>query len=488
MTQYSTPVSRSLSAPRSNSTSKSLPNSLPDSPRQTPAVGARWQDSARESATTRSRARWLDQKLVPRRREKSVADVAAAAVRRANARDCLTILLEATKPLTVGELAARSGLSRPTVDAVLHELIEVGPVCASEPPECHSPGRPARRFAADPTSTLVAGVEVTADRIRCTITDAAGRIVARTRTTPDPGAQRLDAVVEAITAAVGQAGPHEDDHDDDHADDHDVPRCRPRLAMVGLAVPGIVDRDHRLAGSRALPEWAGIDIGAELSQRLGCSVVVENDLKLAALAEHHLSQTPENLIYVQLGRRISVAIMVGGRILQGSHRLAGELDAQRGTRWTASYDQDGLNWSTGRDAEPLFERAAAGDPAAIAEIDDFCHQIAPRLATLMLTVDPATVIIGGGLSRAGDVLLDPLRRAIDQLLTTPVRPELVAAGLTDDGAETGAIGYAFEQGSEEIFGIDAMPVPWCRLREQPATDPGNRPGAVARNDRPDSDE
>lgn len=471
MTQYSTPVNRSNSVNRSNPVnrslsaagSNSLPSTLPNSLPETPTAGAPWQDSARVSATTRSQARWLTQKPVPRRREKSVADLAAAAVRRANARDCLTILLEATKPLTVAELAARSGLSRPTVDAVLHELIEAGPVSASEPPECHSPGRPARRFAVDPTSTLVAGIEVTADSIDCTVTDAAGRTVARTRTTPAPYADRLDAVAEVINATVKQAGHAEDDHDG--------PDGGARLAVVGLAVPGIVDHDHRLTGSRALPDWEGIDVGALLSQRLGCSVVVENDLKLATLAEHHLSRTAENLIYLQLGRRISVAIMVGGRILQGSHRLAGELDAQRGTRWTTSYDRAGLNWSTGREAEPLFERAAAGDRAATAEIEDFCRQIAPRLVTLMLTVDPETVIIGGGLSRAGDVLLEPLRHAIDQLLTTSVRPELVAARLTETAARTGAIGYAFEQGSEEIFGIEAMPAPWCRLREQPVTDP-----------------
>ena len=241
--------------------------------------------------------------------------------------------------------------------------------------------------------------------------------------------------------------------------------------MVGLAVPGRIDHDHRLADSPVLSEWAGVDLRAELSRRLGCPVVVENDLHLAALAEHQLGQAPDDLIYLRLGRRIEVAIMVGGRVLQGSHRLAGDLDAQRGVRWAASYDRGGLNWSTGREAKPVFERAARGDRAAVEEIDDFCRQIAPRLATLMLALDPKTVIVGGGLSKAGHLLLDPLRREIDHQLTTSQHPDLVLAELGGEGAQTGAIGYAFEQGSEQIFGIAAMTAPWCRLREQARTYP-----------------
>lgn len=450
MTQYPTPVNRPLPT--------------------APQAATSWPDSAPyRFAATRSRARWLEQRPAPRRREKSVADVAAAAVRRANARDCLTILLEATTPLTVGELAIRSGLSRPTVDAVLQGLIEAGPVRASQPPECHSPGRPARRFVADPMSALVAGVGVAPGSIRCLVTDAAGRIVARTRTSLDPAASqdRLDAVAAAITAAVAAACADDDQPEDDQPED----RPASRLAMVGLAVPAILDHDHRVARSVRLPEWTGVDLGAELSQRLGCPVAVENDLRLAALAEHHIGGTAENMIFVQLGRRISVAMMVGGRILHGSHRMAGELGAQRGLCWTTTYDQGGLNWSTGREAKPLFDRAAAGDRRAIDEIEDFCGQIAPRLATLILTLDPQTVIVGGGLSLAGETLLGPLRRHLDHLVALPERPDLVPASLRVEAAETGALGHAFEQGSEQIFGIAAMPAPWQRLRGRAGKDP-----------------
>lgn len=444
MTQFGTPLSPSLATA------------------QAPETGWVGGPAYVSTPTTRTSNR--------RARQKSVADRAAAAVRQANARECLMILRDAEEPLTVADLATRTGLSRPTVDAVLQDLIAAGPVRTTEPSESSTPGRPARRFVANPSTTLVAGVDVGADAIRCTVTDAAGRTVARTQRRLDPTAPRdhFDAVTDAVEDVVATATERvRSDHDRPYPTDDILDL---RLAAVGLAVPGIFDHDHRLTHSVTFPEWTGTDLGAELSQRLGCPVVVENDLKLAAYAEHHIGETAANMIFVQLGRRISVALMVGGRILQGSHRMAGELGAQRGMRWTASYDHAGLHWSTGREARPLFDRAAVGDPQAIAEVDEFCEQIAPRLATLVLTIDPELVIIGGGLSLAGDVLLEPLRRHLDQLLPAPARPEVAAARLTD-GPVTGALGHAFDQASEQIFGIPDVPPPWCRLRAATQTDP-----------------
>jgi predicted NBD/HSP70 family sugar kinase len=200
--------------------------------------------------------------------------------------------------------------------------------------------------------------------------------------------------------------------------------------------------------------------------------LVETDLKLAAYAEHHLGDIAGNLIYLHLGRRIAVALMVDDQILQGRNRMAGELGAQRGMRWTPSYDDGGgLCWSTGREARPLIDRAAAGDHRALAEIHAFSEQLAPRLATLALTLDPELVIVGGGLSRAGRTLLGPLARQLDRLLDLPVRPELTTSRLTSDASVTGALAYAFERGSEQIFGLPAVPPPWRRLRTAPETDP-----------------
>lgn len=380
----------------------------------------------------------------------------SAAVRQGNARACLLALREANEPRTLAEVAEQTGLSRPTVDAVLTALAESGPVRVVAAAPSTAPGRPARRFTFAPEAATVAAVDIGDRSVRCLLTDAAGQVIAtgRREYTGADAAARLDAITQVVRDATGEDGL----------------RGRPRPAVLGVAIPGILDADGRLAHSLAVRDLEGMDIAAELSSLLDCPVAVENDIKLAAYAEHHLSPQPSDIAFVQIGHRISVALIVGGRILQGRHRLAGELGTQRGMRWTSTSRRGRLHWSTGDDAAPLFERAADGDRTALAEIDAFCAEIAPRLATLLLTVDPEQIVIGGGLSRAGDLLLAPLRRHVHHLLTSPGKPAFRTARLTTDGALVGALGLAFEQGSVQVTGVPEVPPPWHRF-PRPTTPP-----------------
>ena len=370
--------------------------------------------------------------------DESAPPASSSAIRRLNARDCLLALREAPEPLTLAELAAATALSRPTVDAVLQDLAAAGIVVPAEPAASSGAGRPARRVAFVPSAGSVAALDIGARAVRCLITDLAGTALARSEVPLDPGAP-----LESLLAAIARTG-----HDPD---------------AVGVAAPGIVTADGRIAQSLALPALVGLDLAAQLAERLGRPVVVDNDIKLAALAEHHLGEEIESMLFVQLGHRISVAAILEGRILQGAHRLAGELGSQRGMRWTTSSERGRLAWSTGTEALPLLERAAAGEEAARAEIEEFCREIAPRLATVLLTLDPSRIVVGGGLSRAGETLLAPLRRALDHQLMTEHSPDLVAARLTTDGALAGALGAAFDHASLPLTGVPDVPAPWRGL-------------------------
>jgi predicted NBD/HSP70 family sugar kinase len=375
-----------------------------------------------------------------------------SSLRAANTRDCLLALRGTAEALTVGELASATALSRPTVAAVLEDLVAAGAVVPAPAAAAAGAGRPARRFAFDPSAATVAALDIGARTVRCLVTDAAGAELARTAV-PVSSRDPLGALAAAV-AATGH---------------------RPRA--LGVAAPGILRADGTLAQSLAAPELVGLDLAGELSARLGCPVGVDNDIKLAALAEHHLGEAAESMLFVQLGHRISVAAILGGRILQGAHRLAGELGAQRGMRWTESSERGRLVWSTGAEAEPLLARAAAGEAAARAEVEGFCAQISPRLATVLLTLDPERVVVGGGLSRAGETLLGPLRRHLRHLLRTDEAPELVAARLTTDGALLGALGLAFGLGSATLHGVPGVPAPWTRFPLAPTDhpDPGGTP-------------
>ena len=156
------------------------------------------------------------------------------------------------------------------------------------PPRPRSPERPAdrRRFVFDPEVSTVAALDIGARSVRCLVADASGRLVAQA-STPLTSSDPLD----ALERAVGSPG------------------------ALGIAAPGILGPDGRIAQSLAVPELIDVDLAGELSQRLGCPAVVENDIKLAALAS---TTSGAKRKCSQLGNRISVAAILDGKILQGA--------------------------------------------------------------------------------------------------------------------------------------------------------------------------
>lgn len=382
-------------------------------------------------------------------------------MRRANAAACLAVLRDQQRPLTIAELATATRLARPTVDAVVGDLLQTGPVRSAEPQRSVGAGRPARAYAFTSDAGRVAGIDIGGDSVRVRIADLAGDIVGRAEADVPAGIDgsgRLRIVRSAVRQAVRESG----------ADLTD-------LRAAGLGVPGILDREGRITQSLAVPDWIGVDPAGRLSASWDCPVLVENDIKLAALAEQRLRAEPsdgaepgggaggdDDLIFLQIGHRISTALIMNGAILQGRHRLAGELGSLRGMRWTESSRRGRLQWRTGRTGEQVFARARDGDRQAVAEISDFCAEIAPMIATIALTVDPALIVIGGGLSRAGDDLLAPLTGAVHHMLMTDDKPEITTSLLKSSGTLCGALGSTFEAHSTQILGVPRVPTRWHR--------------------------
>lgn len=378
----------------------------------------------------------------------SSSEQLGTAVRHANSVACLEAVRDADVPLTVSEISESTGLSRPTVDAVLSELAERRVVSESGSAATQGAGRPARRFRFEDGNGTVVGVDVGPHNIRILVSDLSGRILTRhtTRITHRLDAtERIRDLRRSVSAAI-----------------KDAHRQTGSLRAVSLGVPGILDDRQRIVQSLAITEWIDHDLVGRLEDAWGCPVVLENDIKLAALAEHHAGadRQVDNLTFFQIGHRVSLALIMYGRILQGSHRLAGELGSLRGMKWTSTSVRGQLRWRTARTAKAVFARAADGDADATQEVDDFCAEIAPRIASILLTVDPEVVVVGGGLSRAGEAFLSPLRRAVEHVLMTPHQPSIVASSLTSDGVVIGALGSAFDQCSTEITGLTSVPPPW----------------------------
>ena len=251
----------------------------------------------------------------------------------------------------------------------------------------------------------------------------------------------------------------------------------PQVVAIGVGLPGLIDRDGVLRMGPNLPGIVDLDVGEALADVLGRPVVVDNDANCAAWAEHRLgaSQGHDHALLVTLGTGIGAGIIADRRLLTGAHGMAAEpghmiVDpagprcpcGQRGC-WERYASGSGLGFLAREAAlagradavvalaggdpeavrgEHVTAQARRGDPEALAVLASFGWWVALGLANLVNVLDPAVVVLGGGLVTEADLFLAPTRRAFAELvLAGPHRPEVpIVAAQT--GEQAGALGAA----------------------------------------------
>lgn len=245
---------------------------------------------------------------------------------------------------------------------------------------------------------------------------------------------------------------------------------------IGVGVPGLVDRTGTLVFAPNLQVAVGAAVGAELRAGApGAGIWVGNDANAAGWAEHSVGAGAgyDDMLMATLGTGIGGAVVIGGRLVEGAHRFAGEFGhmvvdpngpqcpcGRRGC-WERFASGVGLGvlareLAMAGGAPELAERAggdpedvkgehvtaaaASGDPAAVEIMRRFGWWVALGLANLANVFDPQVMVVGGGLVEAGEVLMEPVRRAFGDLVEAgglrPI-PEVVPATL---GSQAGAIG------------------------------------------------
>lgn len=202
---------------------------------------------------------------------------------------------------------------------------------------------------------------------------------------------------------------------------------------IGIGIPGSVDSATGRVAHAVNLGLEGLDLGPRLADRLGVDVRVENDVNAAALGAHHLlgladGQRAHSMAYLNLGTGLAAGIVLDGHLLRGRRGVAGEIGhipvdpagapcpcGQRGCLETvASGSALAAIWPSEHKhpSLELFDRADAGDTAAVAVRDRFLTGVASAVRLLALTTDVDDIVIGGGLAALGDRLLVGTRRVL----------------------------------------------------------------------------
>jgi len=354
-------------------------------------------------------------------------------------------------PISRAEISRRAGISKPTVSLALQALLDHGLVRETS----NEPGRPsygAVYFEPVSEAALVVGLDLGARFLRGAICDLSGEIRAR-QDVEIKGADAegtLDATAALQTSLVHAAG------------------LDPELVDgVVVGVPGVVDvaGGGKLRLATNIPGLEGRPFGAELRERLGLPVTLENDINLAAVGERWrgIARGIDNFVFLSVGTGMGAGLVLGGELHRGRHGAAGEIDFTL-AGLDENVDPSALEVSAlaarlaGQqlettlappyEARAIFDSARGGDALGSAVVEEVARRIALNITPIAAVADVELVVLGGGIGTNGDLLLDPVRRRLAAWLPFP--PEVKISTVGDAAVLTGALAVGLRSALDNV--------------------------------------
>jgi predicted NBD/HSP70 family sugar kinase len=341
-------------------------------------------------------------------------------------------------PVSRTELARLSGLSKPTVSAALGTIERAGLVHATGQ-RTGVPGPAAILYEVRPEAGFILGLDVGREFLRGAVADLAGTVRSRlsVRTKALDAMARVQELAGLATTLLGEAG-----------------ITASQLTQTVIGSPGVYDpKLDTLTLTGRLSGWDSPAVLPALRDEFGPTVMIENDVDAAALAErvHGHGRDIDSFAFVSVGTGIGMGLVLDGKLRHGAHGVAGEIsylpfavgtgsdarDARKRGSFDASASAAAVVRAARRagvrgasSAEKVFAAAARGDLVAAAIVAEEALLVAKAVCTVITVVDPELIVLGGGIGQAPgflDAVIDQLR------LLAPVLPEVKVSVL---GAET----------------------------------------------------
>ncbi|QUQ64415.1 ROK family transcriptional regulator [Kutzneria sp. CA-103260] len=333
-------------------------------------------------------------------------------------------LLRKRGALTRADLVRLLGVSRATVSTAVGALqrgglvVETSPATSTWLPQ---PGRPGALLTLNPSAGAAVGIDFGHTHVRVVIADLAHTVLAEAH---EPLARDHDARQAMATAA---------ELTECLLADTDVDRAK--VIGVGAGLPGPVDAHTGTIGSSSIaPSWVGLRPADDLATLLDLPVMVDNVANLGALAEFvwGAGQGAKVCAYLKLGTGVGAGIVIDGRLYRGAGGTAAEFGhvtvdpageicrcGNRGCLETfvgvpALLGQLQGQYGPNLTAARMIRLATDGDRRSARALADAGHRVGAAAAVLCNLLNPDRVIIGGELAAAGEIMLGPLRAALER--------------------------------------------------------------------------
>jgi glucokinase len=308
--------------------------------------------------------------------------------------------------------------------------------------------------------SLTIGIDVGGTKVLGGVVDESGKVLSTARKdTPRQGGSALTQTIADVAKELLQQ--------------HSV-------ASVGVSAAGFVSSDRKtMLATPNIADWNGVDLDHQLTALIGLPVVIENDANAAAWGEAKFGagKNQDHMMMLTVGTGIGGGIVVNGALYRGAFGIAAEFGHMRvvpdghicGCGARGCFEQyasgnallrharEAINASpevarnllsrgdgtvAGLTGQAITEAARDGDAVALAAFNTTGQWLGAGIASLAVLLDPACVVIGGGVIDAGEILLKPTRESLERNMPFAGKhpyPEIIAAQL---GNEAGLVGVA----------------------------------------------
>ncbi|MEN4042267.1 MAG: ROK family transcriptional regulator [Anaerolineaceae bacterium] len=345
------------------------------------------------------------------------------------------------------EIAARLNISLPTVMRIVDELL-AEKLLRITGDKSFSGGRKREILEFNAAAHVVIGVDLGGTKLYGAVSDLGGKILSEIHIAPhhtreeDSFALLVNALEQLRQTAI-DSGLH--------------------LMGVGIGVTGVIAPETGCVTLAPALNWTGFPLRQRLQAHFAIPIEIENDVRMAALGESWFGagREAESLVLIAVGTGIGSGIVVNSIVYPGANNIAGEIGYLLPdlTHLARNYDQFGafeqLASGTGiaqrarqalsgqratkeladLSAVDVFAAARQGESWAQAVVAETVDYLAQAIAAVQLILDPELILLGGGVSAAADLLIEPILQRLKGAI--PTQPNIRVAQL---GYRAGVMG------------------------------------------------